>query len=72
MLIRPTWLPSLAKRQAEISSARLTGAGYEVCVKIDLSAKVAAFCRELGDSTPSDMARQEMDMEPVCSAQRNR
>jgi hypothetical protein len=34
-------------------------------VKIDLPAKVAAFCRELGDAALADMARQEKDMEPV-------
>ena len=28
-------------------------------------AKVAAFCRELGDTALADMARQEKDMEPV-------
>ena len=33
-------------------------------MKIDLSAKVAAFCRELGDNTLADMAGQE-NMEPV-------
>jgi hypothetical protein len=33
-------------------------------MRIDLSAKVAAFCRELGDAALADMARQE-SMEPV-------
>jgi hypothetical protein len=43
----------------------LTGAGYEVCVKMDLSAKIAVFCRELGDSALAGIVRQQQDMEPV-------
>jgi hypothetical protein len=42
----------------------LTGAGYEVCVKLERASKVAAFCRELGDTALADLARQE-SMEPV-------
>jgi hypothetical protein len=42
----------------------LTGAGYEGCVKLDRLSKVAAFCRELGDTALGDLARQE-NMEQV-------
>lgn len=31
----------------------------EVCVKIDLTVKVAAFCRELGDNTLQEMAQRD-------------
>jgi hypothetical protein len=54
----------MAGQRATISSVSLTGVGYEVCMKIDLSAKLAAFCRELGDTALADIARQE-NMEPV-------
>ncbi len=43
----------------------LTGAGFEVSVKMDLPAKIAIFCRELGDSTLLGIACQDKDMEPV-------
>ena len=32
---------------------------------MDLPAKVAAFCRELGDTALVDIVRQDKDMEPV-------
>lgn len=34
-------------------------------MNMGLPTKIAAFCRELGDTTLSGMARQEQDMEPV-------
>ena len=48
----------------EKSPPRLNGPEYEVCVKIDPTVKVAAFCRELGDNTLQEMAHQE-NMEAV-------
>lgn len=38
--------------------------GCEVCGKMDLPEKVAAFCRELGDTVLADLAHQE-GAEPV-------
>ena len=42
-----------------------TGAGYEVCVKMDLPAKIAVFCRELGDTTLAGIVDLHKDMQPV-------
>jgi hypothetical protein len=50
--------------RATSSPVSLTGAGYEVGVKLDRPSKVAAFCRELGDTALGDLARQE-NMEAV-------
>ena len=55
----PVWLLYPGQTMDTSSLVSLTGPGYEVCVEIDLTAKVAAFCRELGDNTLQEMARQQ-------------
>src|SRR5690348_6928508 len=42
----------------------LAGVGCEVCMEMDLTVKIDAFCRELGDSALREMAQQQ-HMEPV-------
>jgi hypothetical protein len=39
------------------------GLKYEVCVDMDLSVKIAAFCRELGDTTLREMAQENEETE---------
>jgi hypothetical protein len=53
------WLDS-----GQSSPVDLTGSGCEVCLKIDRTVEIAAFCRELGDNVLQNMAR-EQNMESV-------